>query len=150
MWALTGVCLALGIAAYAVWVRRVGWRADLLLILVGFVSLLLVLGPLGLSRTQVKQDAVADAVMSQYAVIDVMLDDSKSSSWGSDEAYAGDLCGPISEDSPLFRGRAKAEGRDILFRVGTPDCDAPNPAVEIKVIDSGGSGVTSDSLRRAQ
>lgn len=128
-----------------VFFRRLGWRFGLLLILVGFIGLAFVFGPTGLTRNPIKQDAVADTVMSQYAVTDVMLDDG-----GNEEAYAGDLCGPLSEDSPLFRGRAKAEGHDILFRVGTPDCDAPNPSVEIKVIDSGGSGVTSDSLRRAQ
>lgn len=134
------------------WYRRLGWRVELLLIFAAFVAFGFLLGPTGLTENTAKQDAVADEVKDQYTLIDVVPDDSNTPTWGraQTDISARDLCGSVSEDSPVFRGRVERIRTDITFRVGVPDCNDPNPSVEIKVLDSGGSGVTSDSLRKAR
>lgn len=57
-----------------------------------------------------------------------------------------ELCEPVSTDSPEYSG--VASGAEIRFRVGIPDCRAPDP--EIIITKTTGRTIDLDELRRSE
>lgn len=56
----------------------------------------------------------------------------------------GNLCKPVSLDSPEFVGIA--DGQKITFRIGVPDCETPAP--QIVITETTGHAIDVDDLKK--
>lgn len=140
---LTAMGVMLLVLAF-VTASREGASGEALPVFCGFgltlpiIGLLMVMNGSKADGKELDASSVNDAISEQYRITSIEP--------AADEPTAAQLCEPVSTKSAEYIG--VADGQQIRFKVGSPNCTGDNPDITIIVTDTPGAALSADDLRK--
>lgn len=112
--------------------------AGVIVAFLGCIGLVLVAEASEDGGKELDASSVNDAISEQYRITSIEP--------AADEPTAVQLCEPVSTKSAEYIG--VADGQQIRFKVGSPNCTGDNPDITIIVTDTPGAALSADDLRK--